>query len=51
MTACGQPVVWGLDEDVQVWCDAAKPCPYHDRNGLTAEQRRQWRITWAMQAP
>lgn len=48
VNVCRRAVIWGADGEVQVRCDAQKPCPYHDRNGLTADQRREWRRTWAM---
>lgn len=48
MSTCESPVIWGADGEVELRCEATKPCPYHDRNGLTDDQRREWRRTWAM---
>ena len=46
MSVCDSPVLWEADGEVAMRCDARKPCPYHDRNGLTVDQRREWRRTW-----
>lgn len=44
---CQVPVRWDLDGVAELWCEADRPCPYHDRNGLTDAQRIQWRRDWA----
>lgn len=48
---CQSPVRWNTAGDVELRCEAATPCPYHDRDGLTVAQRSQWRRTWAFRTP